>query len=417
MKTEKMDRAARARVAIRLTMTLTLALSATACGDDDAPADAGGMDAGVSDAGMPTDGGDGGGRDAGEDGGIAPCELGHLLVTTTAADFSSAGLGALAFAGGAVSVSPTPLDDTDAVPAEALCRGFVLARGRGEVRVMSAADPLSVEHVIDVDPMGTAPDALYASNPVAVVDAGMGRVYVVNQLRNALTIVDPSRDGAAAVLGEIDLSARVKSEDMDGLVDASDAIRVGDRVYVALGHYWFDAMFSMHLAGSEVVVIDVASDEIVGSIDLTGDNPWRGLYHDAPTETIWVAATGDGFAPDGRIERIGTDPLETRGDIVTEAELEAEINGFAVISATRMLVLAGTTIVAFDPAKGPSVSETVASDVDGMLVHEGTLYAFSRSLGTLGLRTFDAASGTETTPAGGPITFGELPIFQMRAVP
>ncbi len=405
---------------------------ASACGDDGGMADTGlpPGDGGMGDADTSVapdamaDATPDAAGDAGGDGGVPSCtedDLGHLLVVTTAADFSRAGLGVLTLSDLTTVAGAEDLPDTDSAPASAFCQGYVLSRGAGEAMVMDASDPTMVARTIDVDPAGSM--GPYASNPQTIVAAGPNEAYVVAQAQNAVTIIDPQM---GAVIGEIDLSGYLKSGDMDGVVDASDAIIVGERLYVALGNYFFDASFAIHFQGSELAVIDLSTrmpvdmdDTVDGlqGIDLAGENPWRGLQHDAATDILYVGTTGDNFAIDGQIEAVDLGAATTMGVVVSESDLSAEINGFSVVSPSRVLVLAGTDLVSLNPAEDTITPVTVASEIDGLYVHRGTVWAWARGGSSPGLASFDAVTGDETTPAAGRFTFGDLPVLGVVAVP
>jgi hypothetical protein len=406
-----------------------------ACGDDDVvgidggpPRDASGGDAPIAmdggrDAATPDGGTDAGRPDGGTDGGMAVCDPPFLLGTTTATDFSVSGLATFELATSTVDVLGSDLSESDSVAVWSGCRAFVLNRGEAMVSVQTAGTPLTTAVSFDVDPAGTT--STYTSNPIAVLALSDTKAYVVNQSRSAITIVDPTQDGTAAILGEIDLSPYARTGDADS-VDASDAILVGDRVYVALGHYWFDpdAGFAIQFEGSELAIIDPATDALVDAdastagtqgIQLTNDNPWRGLAYVEEDARLWVGATGDSFAIDGAIEIVDPAAMTSTGTLIDEATLDAEITAFARVAADRVLVLAGGVVEAFDPADTTSTT-AVVHDVAGMLVHDGTLYAWSRGKAA-GLYTFDAATGAETTPSSGPYTFGSHPLSSLVPAP
>jgi len=59
----------------------------------------------------------------------------------------------------------------------------------------------------------------------------------------------------------------------------------------------------------------------------------------------------------------------------------------------------------------------VTTGVAGMKLIDGTLYTWSTEGAGIGLHSFDATTGVETTPAAGPATFGTLPIAALAAAP
>ncbi len=409
---------------------------AAGCGDDSAHgmADAGAtMEAGSGDGGGGIDGGgtDGGGVDAamdagamdagpdadgGEtDGGVASCTP-NLLVTTS--DYTTGGLGWLDIGAGTTRVASAPLADQDSVPVSIGCVPGVLERGAGQLLVQSAADPLVTAHTIPLDATLTDP---YAINPVAVVSVSDTKAYVVASAVNTLYVVDPTQDGAAAVTGTVDLSPLVAPADMDGVVDAVGAIADGNRLYVALGRYYFDSSFAIHFDGGSVLaVVDTASDTLVDmdtstagvqGIVLTGQDPWRGMWLDVADHSLWLAATGDASMLDGGIEKVDLVAGMSDGFLLDEATAGGDIQGFTVVSSTRVLVLVDGAVRVFDPATGAIDTTAIVDSVDGMVREGDTLFVWQRMGGAAGLRSFRVSDGTETTPSSGPFTFGSLPIY------
>ena len=396
------------------------------CGDDaSTPGDAGigaddasrGVDSG-SDAGAGTDGsaGDAGGGDAGP---VPGCTFDSLLITTS--DYVTGGLGVLEIATGDTETDDAA-DDQDTIAATMGCSAVLLERGAGNLRVQSDDDAFATVTTVDLDPAGTT--TLYATNPAGVVAVDETKAYVIASARNEVVVVDPM---AGEVTSTIDLSAYLDPDDADGLVDAVSGLRVGDRVFVALGNYWFDDSFAIHFEGSVLAVIDATTDALVDvdgtsagvqGVDLSGENPWRGLWADEAGDSLWVGSAGDSFALDGILEEIDLGTLAHTRTIVTEETIGAELGGFEVVAPDRVLVLAGTSVIAFDPTMTfPSSPAPIATGVDGMLLHDGSLFTWTRAGESAGLRRFDAASGSELTPAGGPWTFGTLPIYSAVPAP
>jgi hypothetical protein len=164
------------------------------------------------------------------------------------------------------------------------------------------------------------------------------------------------------------------------------------------------------------VDVDTETEGVQG-IDLDGENPWRGLHYDPAEELLYVGTTGDSFATDGQIEAVDLTAGEVMGVVLTEADLGAEINGFALISPTRVIALAGMDLVAVDPTVDPIDPTVLATEMDGLYLHRGTLWAWARSGSNPGLASFDPTTGEETTPATGRLAFGDLPILDVVAVP
>lgn len=392
------------------------ALALAGCGDDDGvvTTDAGpGEDAAMSDGSL--DAGPDGGPPAGDDAGTPSCTHESLLVTTS--DFVNGGLGVLDLASGSAE-SDDAADDQDTLADIAGCTPVLLERTAGNLRIQSSDDVFTTVRTIDLDPAGST------ANPSDVVWIDGEKAYVIASARNEILVVDL---GAGEVTGTIDLSGFVDPDDDDGLVDALAGARVGDRVYVALGMYWFDSSYAIHFEGSLLAVVDVTTDALVDvdsetagiqAIELASENPWRGLQASEAGDTLWVGSAGDFFALDGMIEAIDLDAMTSTGAVVTEETLDAELSGFAFVAPDRLVVLAGTDVIAFDPAGAfPAAPAPLATGVDGLLLHDGSLFTWSRAGESPGLRRFDAADGTELTPSAGPWTFGDLPIYTVTPAP
>ncbi|MEM9187571.1 MAG: hypothetical protein AAGF12_00245 [Myxococcota bacterium] len=354
----------------------------------------------------------------GGDGGMMPCAP-NLLVTTS--DFATAQLFYVDTMTLAPQMLAMDLPDQDTLPTAAGCSVALLQRANGIVQYQMDADPLMSAGTVDVNPAGAMPP--YAANPQRVIAVSPAKAYVIQGSLNEVTIIDPS---TFSVTGSIDLSGFVKPADTDGGVNATDAIQIGDRLYVGLGNYYFDAT-GINFTGSELAVIDTTTDMVVDldaatdgvqGIDLQGENPWRGLVFDAAANRLLVGATGDSFAIDGSIEIVDLAMGTAEASLLTEMELGQEIGGYAYVSPTRLYVLTGScpggcSLQSVDPSAAAPTATMVQADTNGILLHEGVLYAW----GAGGLRTFDPETAMETTPGGTPVALGTLPIYGVAPAP
>lgn len=385
---------------------LSASAALAGCGDDATPTDAGSPppDAGPPPPDAGADGGPGDG-DAGADAGS--CRLDHLVVV--ASDFVTAELGALDLETGETTAAGAPLADQDTVAATVGCRGALLHRGQGTLALLSAGDPLETERTVDLNPAGAV--GPYAVNPQRVVAAEGDRAWVVPQATNEVIAVDTA---AGAVVARTDLSSHVAATDTDMLVDGTDAILVGETLWVALGRFWFDESFAIHFEGSLLVGVDAATGELGEAIPLLGDNPWRGMIHDRESGELWIGSAGDSFALDGGVERVDLATGASNGWLIEETTLGAELEGIAPGTSSRLNVLAGGSIRHVDPTSGELVGEPYATDVTGLVLHAGAVWAWGPS----GLRAFDAGAGADISSAmGGPWTFGSLPIVSAAPAP
>ena len=259
------------------------------------------------------------------------------------------------------------------------------------------------------------------SNPHDIAFAGPTKAYVTRYERAALLIVDPSTgaDCAGFVRGTIDLSSLA---DADGLPEMDQAVVVGGRLFVTLQR--LDRRnFFRPTARSLIAVIDVATDAIVGSITLTGTNPFAesaGLMPDPATGTILVTEVGE-FArvDDGGIERIDPATLTARGFFVTERDLGGNITDVVIVDDHHAYAIvldarAASRLVRFDPTTRQVVATLVSADeflVDITLGPDrATLYLTDRTLRRPGIRRFAVADDSELAPS--PIDTG-LPPFDL----
>lgn len=399
---------------MRLTCSL---LWLCACGDDavsriDAGRpDSGGMrddagalrpDAGESDAGGP---------DAGP---LPSCDPTRLLVTTS--DYVTGRVGTVDLETFAVEVTSADSPDQDSLPDGAECSAFVLERALGRVRVVSD-DPLAAGVTVDLNDGRTM---IYSTNPTRVIAVSPTKAYALLQGRNEIAVFDPS--AAAPAVTTIDLSGFHDADDIDGVIDLLDALFVNGRLVVALGRYWFDDGFMIHFEGSLLVAIDVATDAVVDfddatpgvqGIDLTGENPWRGLRL-REDGTLLVGSAGDSFAIDGGIERVDLEMGMSLGFVLTEDDLGNELNGFVPDGLDAFFVIKGLDLVHVAAGEPPEIT-TMRAGIDGLFANETTLFAWSRMTDP-GLRAYSLADGVELTPGGMPIEVGDLPIYGVASI-
>lgn len=324
-------------------------------------------------------------------------------------------------------LAEAPHADEDTVVDRAGDTPLALSRTDGDVRVQSPEDPLVTLRSIDVDPPGA--DHAFASNPQRVVPVATERAYVVPLSRNELVIIDPRPEGAAEPTGTVDLAPLMAAGDADGVVDATDALRDGERVYVTLARSWFDPeAFVMRFEGSVVAVVDTTTDALVDvdpdtegiqAIELEANISGGGLVREG--RHLYVVATGALGALDGGIEVVDLDAGASLGLALREEDVGRDVTGLAWVSPSRAYVLLGavydesfnevepSAVRVWDPGTGALGEDDVATGVSGLRVHDGVLYA--RSEGAL-LR-FDAESGTDL----GALQVSDVPLFSMVPVP
>lgn len=261
------------------------------------------------------------------------------------------------------------------------------------------------------------------SNPHDLAFARPDKAYVTRYERRELLIVDPTTgpDCAGFVRGTVDLSSLA---DGDGIPEMDQAVVVGDRLYVTVQR--LDRRnFFLPTDHSLIAIVDVATDSLVGSIRLTGTNPFAesaGLVPDATGRVLLTEVGRFGETDDGGIERVDLAGATAEGFVVTESDLGGNITDVVIVDATHAYAIVldrigASRVVRFDPTTR-QVTATLA-DADEFLVDielgpDGTtLYLTDRTLRRPGIRRFAITDDRELEPS--PIDTG-LPPFDIAFV-
>lgn len=255
------------------------------------------------------------------------------------------------------------------------------------------------------------------SNPhdIAFVDAN--KAYVTLSDRTDLLIIDPSpaADCSDFVRGSIDLAGFA---DADGFPEMDQMAIVGDRLYVSLQHLDRNNSFVPAGRGS-IVVINLATDTVVGEITLTGENPFgatKGLT--AVGEALLIPEAGRFGANDGGIERVDLASMEAEGFFITEAQLGGDVADLVMVSNSSAYAVVShadftNSLVAFDPITGTVTNRFLEGNgylADAELNDRGELFVADRTATRPGIRILRASNGSELTEA--PLDTG-LPPFEI----
>lgn len=256
------------------------------------------------------------------------------------------------------------------------------------------------------------------SNPHDIAFAAPDKAYVTRYERATLLIVDPTTgpDCAGFVRGTIDLAPLA---DADGLPEMDQAVVIGGKLYVTLQR--LDRRSFFRPSGrSTIAVIDVATDALVGTIDLTGTNPFTesaGLAPDPKTGKLLLNEVGElGRLDDGGIEWVDPATRRAEGFFVTEQDLGGNVTDVVLVDEDQAYAIlldatARSRVVRFDPTARRVTATLVSGDeflVDVELGPDGaTLYLTDRTLKRPGLRRFAIADDTELAPS--PIDTGLAP--------
>ncbi|TMB09635.1 MAG: hypothetical protein E6J71_27800, partial [Deltaproteobacteria bacterium] len=165
------------------------------------------------------------------------------------------------------------------------------------------------------------------SNPHDVAVLAPDKAYVTRYDAKELWVVDPSAASCAGFLrATVDLSPW---GDADGLPEMDQTALVGDRLFVSLER--LDRTRRFAPAGrSRLVVLDTASDAVVGVVELTGANAFgdsSSLAREPGSGKLVVNEAGDiQRTGDGGLERVDPFTLTAEGFFfVTESDLGGNI--------------------------------------------------------------------------------------------
>ena len=234
-------------------------------------------------------------------------------------------------------------------------------------------DRLNCDNVLVLDPsQGYAVVKQFStgngSNPADIVFVSPTKAYVPCYERSDLLIVNPA---AGTITGHVSLAAFA---DADGIPEMDHAIRIGDRVFVALQRLARPSFTPTD--SSLVVVIDDLTDTVVDAdpvaagvqgIRLTAKNPSTAFAYDPSSHRLAVGCSGAFGALDGGIEWVDPAALASAGVAVTEAVLGGNVNDFAWNGSAHSYAIVSdpgppfeTRLVAFDADHGTRLGTLLA---------------------------------------------------------
>lgn len=297
-----------------------------------------------------------------------------------------------------------------------------VVRGAGDL--IYVVNRLYADNIQVLDPADGLKTRLQCStgngtNPHDIAVVSGRKAYVTLFEQRELLIVNPAaqRDCADFERGRIDLSSLA---DADGVPDMDQMAIAGGRLYVSLQRLDIHSVLRLPARNGALAVIDLASDRLLGGIELTGANPFgatKGLT--VRDGQLWIAEAGEFNVFDGGLERVDLTTGTPSGFVATEAELGGDITDFAIVSdhlAYAVVSRPGfvNALVSFDPDSGRLLATHHTSAgytlFDIELNDRGELYLADRSRRAPGLRVFRAADGTPLTD--GVLDLG-LPPFEI----
>ena len=330
----------------------------------------------------------------------AAAEDTRVIVTTASCDFVTGGVAEVDLESRTVVRHRAGAADADAVVRRYDGRLFVLNR-------------FGANTVAELDPSGLA--TLWecsvggGANPHDIALVANDRGYVTRYDSRQLAIIDPSAGPGGCdgfLRGTIDLSAQA---DGDGFPEMDQMVVVGDRLFVALQRLDRNSFFRPAANGA-LAVIDVPTEQVVGTIELAISNPFaetKGLVYDARTERIYVAGPGRLFTDltDGGIERVNPFTLASEGVIATGADVGGDLTDLVLVGTARAYALVAgksfaVSVVELDLQRRAPVAVLASSDQllsDIEMSETGELWLADRNCFNPGLRVFSIADNRELT--------------------
>jgi len=262
------------------------------------------------------------------------------------------------------------------------------------------------------------------SNPHDLLVVAPDKAYVTRYDRPELWVVDPSRtDCDGFRRGVIDLSGFA---DADGLPEMDQMALVDGRLFVTVQR--LDRRRGFVPTGpSRLVVIDVATDAVVGQVVLFGTNPFgdaSGIVREPETGRLVLATSGSLYTVgDGGLERVDPTTLQAEGRFfVDELTLGGNVLDFLLLSPTKGYAVLQDAdlrnrLVAFDPSGASPPRTLLSRDAylpDVVLGPDGLLWLADQTLSAPGIHLFDPATDREILKR--PLNVG-LPPFSIGFAP
>jgi hypothetical protein len=206
-------------------------------------------------------------------------------------------------------------------------------------------------------------------------------------------------------------------DDGDRFARAAQMVGVDDKLYVILQDLPSNLLESAD-APAKIVVIDMETDEVAGSIELEGRNSAEIAYSPA-TGKLYVSNSGvytslgvvNVSDPHGGIEVIDPLTMQTEGIVVDDAEFGDYVMQVRIGRDLGFVIVGGMTIASFDIDTYELVSASLYAS-PGMFVpdiavdEEGRVLIAERDAAAPGIVFLDGADGTVLA---GPVDVGALP--------
>jgi len=237
------------------------------------------------------------------------------------------------------------------------------------------------------------------SNPHDIVLANSFKAYVSLFEKGYLLVVNPN---TGTELKRIDISSFA---DSDGIPEADQMVLIDGILYVTLQK--LDRYnYYQPVANGELLVIDTKSDTIIGSIVLSGQNPYDIIYNELMDKLV-ISETGSFYdLTDGGIETVDPNTHEISGFILSESAFEGNITEFAMkpLSSQGYMIVTdasyNTSVVRFDLSEVEILNEVYATYgfyIFGVAVDGENLLLGDRTPKKPGVRIFSTVTGEQIT--------------------
>lgn len=252
------------------------------------------------------------------------------------------------------------------------------------------------------------------TNPQDILVLSSSKAYVTRYETHLLLIVNPT---TGAHLGTINLATFA---DADGIPEMSHMVLENGRAFVGVQR--LDRTFFTPVPPSYLVVIDTATNAIVGSVTLTGTNPAQEMQLDTAARKIYVSETGVLGDLDGGVDVVNAATLTAAGFLSTESQLAGDVGPFAVAASQGFAIVSddffssaelATFSLATGARTGTQYSTTgYVSDLE-LDSPSNQLFLCDRKPTAPGVHVFNATTGVRLT--GSPLGTG-LPPFDLVVV-
>jgi streptogramin lyase len=252
-----------------------------------------------------------------------------------------------------------------------------------------------------------------SSNPHDIAVVSENRAYISRYGLAEMLIVKPF---SGDEVGTVDLSDYA---DDDGIPEVSGLALLNDKLYAPVQR--LDETNGWEaVGGGAIVVIDAASGDIEGDVELTGPSSYGAPEYNKALGQFVIAEPGSWSELDGGIELFDPETEEVSGFIITEEELNGNVTKGLILSETKGYAIVGvagdngsdTHLIAFNPKTGKvtkTLIETAGWTINDIVLtlDGGELWVTDRTTENAGVRIFDTKTDEEITED--PISVGLPP--------